>query len=65
MYLHFHLSKRQTRREAGAQSHGSADQPVDRQAAEVLFASAVFNYGGLERRNTSEEPFALTWIILK
>jgi|GEM_PF-2603742 hypothetical protein len=67
MYLHFNLNlpKWQTHREMGTQSHGSADQEVDRQTAEVLFASAVFNYGGLERRNTSEEPFALSCIILK
>lgn len=40
--LAFNLPKRQTHREVGAQSHGSADQEVDRQTAEVLFASAVF-----------------------
>jgi hypothetical protein len=67
MYLHFKLNppKWQTHREVGAQSHGSADQEVDRQTAEVLFASAVFDYGDLERRNTSEEPSALSCIILK
>jgi hypothetical protein len=67
--LAFHslLPKGQTHREVGAQSHGSVLRSIitDRQTAEVLFTSAVSNYGGLERRNTSEEPSALSCIILK
>ena len=67
MYLHFNLNlpKGQTHREVGAQSHGSACGCVDRQTAEVLLLRRFFNYGDLERRNTSEEPFALSFTILK
>jgi hypothetical protein len=45
MYVHFNpnLPKWQTHREMGTQSYGSAEQEVDRQTAEVLFASAVFD----------------------
>jgi len=40
--FHSLLPKGQTHREVGAQSHGSADQQVDRQTAEVIFTLAVF-----------------------